>query len=94
MNNQVNTLALDNDKDRELLLNYELYRIVKVQQATAGDPNAWNITIDRPYNDVSAKNLKHAVGALYVGAPWEVVIPTKLVYLRNTNDKLPTYPLT
>jgi hypothetical protein len=37
--------------------------------------------------------LKHAVGALYVGAPWEVVIPTKLVYLRNPTDKLPNYPL-
>ncbi len=93
VNNQVNTLALNNDKDRELLINYELYRIVKVEQATMGDPTAWLITIDRPYSDVSAKNLKHAVGALYVGAPWEVVIPTKLVYLRNTTDKLPTYPL-
>ena len=93
VNNQVNTLALNNDKDRELLINYELYRIVKVDQATAGDPTAWLITIDRPYDDISAKNLKHAVGALYVGAPWEVVIPTKLVYLRNTTDKLPTYPL-
>jgi hypothetical protein len=93
LTNQVNTLALDNDKDRELLVNYALYRVVTVQQATAGDPTAWLITIERPYDDVSAKNLKHAVGALYVGAPWEVVIPTKLVYLRNTADKLPIYPL-
>jgi hypothetical protein len=93
VNDQLNTLALTNDKDRELLLNYEVYRIVKVEQATAGDPTAWLITIDRPYEGVSAQNLKHAVGALYAGAPWEVVIPTKLVYLRNTTDKLPTYPL-
>lgn len=94
VNNQVNTLAVDNDRDRELLLNFEVYRIVKVEQATAGDPYAWNITIDRPYPEATVKNLKHAVGALYVGAPWEVVIPTKLVYLRNPNDKLPVYPLT
>jgi hypothetical protein len=93
VNDQINALALDNDKDRELLVNYELYRIVQVEQATPGDPTAWLITIDRPYEDVSATNLKHAVGALYVGAPWEVVIPTKLVYLRNTTDQLPTYPL-
>jgi hypothetical protein len=93
VNNQINTLALNNDKDRELLINYELYRIVTVQQAAAGDPTAWLIVIDRPYKDASAKNLKHAVGALYVGAPWEVVVPSKLVYLRNTTDKLPTYPL-
>jgi hypothetical protein len=93
VNDQVNTLAVENDRDRELLLNFEMYRIVKVEQATAGDPYAWNITIDRPYPEATAKNLKHAVGALYVGAPWEVVIPTKLVYLRNPSDKLPTYPL-
>jgi hypothetical protein len=89
---QINTLAVDNDQDRELLVNYDVYRIVKVEQ-TAADPSEWNITIDRPYSGVSAVNLKHAVGALYVGAPWEVVIPTKLVYLRNNTDKLPTYPL-
>jgi hypothetical protein len=70
-----------------------VYRIVKVEQATAGDPDAWNITIDKPYTGATAVNLQHAVGALYVGAPWEVVIPTKLVYLRNDTDKLPTYPL-
>jgi hypothetical protein len=94
VNNTVNTLALDNDRDRELLVNFDVYRIVKVEQATAGDPSAWNITIDRPYPSASAVSLKHAVGALFVGTPWEVVIPTKLVYLRNNTDKLPTYPLT
>jgi hypothetical protein len=93
VNDQLNSLAVNNDTDRELLVNFEVYRIVKVEQAAAGDPTAWNLTIDRPYPDVSAQNLKHAVGALYVGAPWEIVIPTKLVYLRNPNDKLPTYPL-
>ena len=93
VNNQINTLAVDNDKDRELLLNYKLHRIVEVEQTAAGDPNSWNITIDTPYPDATARNFKHAVGALYVGAPWEVVIPTKLVYLRNPNDKLPVYPL-
>jgi hypothetical protein len=89
----VNTLAVENDRDRELLLDFEVYRIVKVEQATAGDPYSWNITIDKPYPGAVATNLKHAVGAVYVGAPWEVVIPTKLVYLRNPNDKLPVYPL-
>jgi hypothetical protein len=93
VNNQLNTLAVNNDVDRELLVDYEVYRIVKIEQAAAGDPHSWNITIDRPYPGTTAKNLKHAVGAVYVGAPWEIVIPTKLVYLRNPNDKLPTYPL-
>ena len=93
LTDQINTLAVDNDRDRELLIDYDVYRMVKVEQATAGDPSAWNITIDKPYPGATAWNLKHAVGALYVGAPWEVVIPTKLVYLRNDTDKLPTYPL-
>lgn len=93
LNDAVDSLALDNDVDRELLVEFKRYRIVKIEQAVAGDPTAWNITIDRPYPGPSAANLKHAVGAVYVGAPWEIVIPTKLVYLRNTNDTLPTYPL-
>jgi hypothetical protein len=93
VNDQLNTLAVSNDINREILVNFEVYRIVKIEQATPGDPTAWNITIDRPYPDASANNLVHAVGAIFVGAPWEIVIPTKLVYLRNPNDKLPTYPL-
>ena len=93
VNGVVNTLAMDNDRNRELLVNFDVYRIVKVEQANAGNPNTWNITIDRPYPGANAKNFVHAVGAVFVGAPWEIVIPTKLVYLRNPNDKLPTYPL-
>lgn len=92
--NAVNTLAVANDVDREVLVDFEVFRIVKVEQAAPNDPFSWNITIDRPYPGLAATNLQHAVGAVYVGAPWEVVIPTKLVYLRNPNDKLPVYPLT
>ena len=86
-------LILDNDINRELLLDFIIYRIVKVDQLVSGDNTAWNITVDRPYEGNNAINLKHAVGALFVGAPWEIVIPTKLVYLRNNSDKLPVYPL-
>jgi hypothetical protein len=93
VNDQINTLAVDNDRDRELLLNFEEYRILNVEQTATGDPYSWTIKIDRPYPGASTASLKHAVGALYVGAPWEVVIPTKLVYLRNPTDKLPNYPL-
>lgn len=94
INDQPNTLNLNNDFDREILINYKVYRIVKVEQANVADNSMWNITINEPYPDVSAKNMKHAVGAVFVGAPWEVVVPTELVYLRNQQDKLPTYPLT
>ncbi|MGV8895127.1 MAG: hypothetical protein ACOH10_11095 [Rhodoglobus sp.] len=93
VNGVVNGLTVSNDLNRELLLDFEIYRIVKIEQANVGNPYSWNITIDRPYPGANAQNLPHAVGASFVGAPWEIVIPTKLVYLRNPNDKLPTYPL-
>jgi hypothetical protein len=93
VNDQPATLALDNDVDREILVNFKVYRIVKVEQANAGDNSTWTITIDKLYPDASQNNMKHAVGAVFVGAPWEIVVPTELVYLRNKQDLLPTYPL-
>ena len=93
VNNKPATLMLDNDVDREILVNFKVYRIVKVEQAAVADNSTWNITIDKPYPDPSAKDMKHAVGALFVGAPWEIVVPTELVYLRNKQDLLPVYPL-
>jgi hypothetical protein len=85
---------IDNDADREILVNYKVYRIVKVEQTNPpADKTSWTITIERPYEGPTAANLKHAVGALFVGAPWEVVVPTELVYLRNIKDTLPAYPL-
>ncbi len=94
INNTVNQLNIDNDIDRELLFNYQTYRIVAIEQQTPGDPTRWAITIERNYASPSIQNQKHAVGALYVGTPWEIRIPTKLVYLRNPQDQLPVYPLT
>jgi hypothetical protein len=93
INNTMNQMAIDNDKDRELLIDYTIYRIVNIEQVVPNDPTSWNITVDRPFEGVTATNLKHAIGALFVGAPWEIVIPSKLVYLRNKTDKLPVYPL-
>jgi hypothetical protein len=93
VNNQPATLAIDNDVDREILVNFKVYRIVRVEQANPADNSTWDITIDQAYPDASATNMKHAVGAVFVGAPWEIVVPTELVYLRNPHDKLPVYPL-
>jgi hypothetical protein len=89
----VNTAAIAGDRDRELLIEFETYRIVDVIQTTAGDPTQWTITIERPFEGTTANALMHAVGAVFIGAPWEVLTPTQLVYLRNPTDKLPTYPL-
>jgi hypothetical protein len=94
VNNQINPLNIANDIDREILIDYELYRILKVSKDNVASNSEWTIIIDKPFKGESAANLKHAMGAQYVGAPWEIVIPTKLVYLKNDDDKLPVYPLT
>jgi hypothetical protein len=93
VNGAPDAVVIANDKDREILLNYKIYRIVSIEQHTAGNPTTWKIIIDQPYPDATTASMKHAVGAVFVGAPWEVVTPTQLVYLRNPNDALPTYPL-
>jgi len=93
VNDQPSTLTIANDIDREILVDYKVYRIVSVDDAGAADHTSWTLTIDPPFADADAVNLKHAVGAVYVGAPWEIVVPTELVYLRNKTDTLPVYPL-
>jgi hypothetical protein len=93
VNDQPSTLNIANDIDREILVDFKVYRIVSIEDAGAADHMSWTLTIDPPFADADAVNLKHAVGAVYVGAPWEIVVPTELVYLRNKTDLLPVYPL-
>jgi hypothetical protein len=93
VSDQPSTLNIGNDIDREILVNYKVYRIVSIADAGAADHMSWTLTIDPPYAGPDALNLKHGVGAVYVGAPWEIVVPTELVYLRNKTDTLPVYPL-
>ena len=93
LNNVESNLNIKNDIDREIVIDFEVYRIVDITQVQSSDPSTWNILLDQPFKGANGQSYKHSVGALFVGAPWEVVIPTKLVYLRNTQDTLPTYPL-
>ena len=89
-NYKVNKLNLKNDINREILINREIYRIIDIQQFKEDNPLEWIITLNRNFegkNDI----YQHAVGALFVGAPWEINMPTKLVYLKNEEDKLPNY---
>jgi hypothetical protein len=93
INDQLHTLNIENDIDREILLDLHIYRIKAIAQYDPSDKNTWVITLERAYEGVDNPTLKHAVGARFVGAPWEVKVPTKLVYLQNETDKLPKYPL-
>lgn len=80
----------------------------------AVDHQHWTIRLERKFEGKGCcgcdepdpgqvfSNLKYETGALFVGAPFEVVVPTNMVFLRNTKDGdgnytssdcLPCYPL-
>ncbi|HTF04418.1 MAG TPA: hypothetical protein VK826_10340, partial [Bacteroidia bacterium] len=116
---QLNVDAIAADIDREILINCQVYRVIRIEAGTfdgtvyAPDSThtKWTIFLDRP---VDAKdcdsceelpandpftNVKFQMGALFVGSPFEVVVPTNLIFLRNAadapvaSDCLPCYPL-
>jgi hypothetical protein len=91
--------AIDDDKiaadiDREIFINCKRYRIVAITELLpVTDHQSWVITLDRPYEGANATNLPWSTGALFVGAPWEFAIPTRLVWLREKGGCLPCYPI-
>ncbi len=87
----VNADKIAADIDREIFIDGKQYRIVNIQLATA--PDMWTITLERPYEGVDAENLPWSTGAIFVGAPWEFKIPTRLVWLREEGRCLPCYPI-
>lgn len=93
INETQDTLNIENDINRELLIDFETYRVIGITQSDVNDPTTWVIELDRNFEGATGQTHLHSVGDLYVGAPWEINIPTKLVYLRNQESPLPTYPL-
>lgn len=79
------------DIGREILIDCKQYRIVDIQPLTT--PNSWQIILDKPYEGTNANDLPWSTGALFVGAPWEFRIPTRLVWLRQHGRCLPCYPI-
>lgn len=95
-NDSTNDVNINNDIDREILLDFVTYRIVAIEPnfpLTSTTHNSWKITLERKYEGNTATNLKWSTGAIYIGAPWEFVTPTNLVFLRNKSKCLPCYPL-
>lgn len=125
---QLDADAIAADIDREILINCQVYRVIRIEagQFTGTDPDnpddytidpthqTWTIFLDRPIEQKDCDsceplaegtpfgNVKYQMGALFVGSPFEVVVPTNLVYLRNVKDEngdpvsadcLPCYPL-
>jgi hypothetical protein len=102
------------DIDREIMINFEVYRIISIVAIppTAPAVAEWKLTIASPYIGKGAcgcdtpptglqSGVKYSTGAVFVGAPFDVTVPTNLVTLRNRivdgetviADCLPCYPL-
>lgn len=94
----LNMLHINADIDREIILDCKVYKIVDIQLNSAiSNFTSWFITIDRNYegsSDPNANlNMKWSTGAVFIGAPWEVIVPTTLTFLREKSPCLPCYPL-
>lgn len=91
----LDTLAINADLDRVIVIDCQEYRIVDIQENLAvTNHTSWEITLERNYEGATATNLKWSTGAVFVGAPWEFVTPTTLTFLREKSTCLPCYPLT
>jgi hypothetical protein len=73
--------AFDEDlhTDRDINILERTYRVARVKSPT-------EIVLDRPYQDVSKTGVPYAFGARLVGDPWEVRVPTQLVYLQADSE--------
>jgi hypothetical protein len=125
-----NQVLIDADIDREIMINCEVYRVVKIVEGVATYDavlgtfsyvpdityhKTWTIHLERVFEGQGCcgcdhlaagtivPHIKYQMGAVFVGAPFEVIVPTNLVFLRNTKDPvtgnyfssdcLPCYPL-
>lgn len=68
------------DVDREILLEFRQYRIASVDEA------AQTLRLREPYARDDADALGFAIGVKFVGEPWLVQVPTRLVYLESGSD--------
>jgi len=64
--------------DRDMMIENRVYRVAHVTSPT-------QLTLDRPYRDPSATGAAYSFGGRLVGDPWEVRLPTSLVYLQDGN---------
>ena len=62
----------------------ETYRIARVESATS-------VVLSEAYRGETDPRVRYSVGAKLEGPPWEVRIPTSLVYLEQKSAPLPKY---
>lgn len=78
INADSNWRASDRDKDREIVIDGEVYRVAEV--------SGQGLTLDRPYEGESTEAAIYAAGSVPFGPAWTVNVPTTLVVLA---DNLP-----
>lgn len=81
--NDVDEGLIDNDIDREIVINCKVYKIISIEEITPGDNTKWKISVDRVVEPGDIQFHKHSVGAKCIGPPWEVMYGTNLVYLKD-----------
>ncbi len=74
----------ENDVGREIHILGRKYMITAVATTTA-------ITLDRDFEGDDQNGLSYALGVQYVGEPWQVRVPTSLVFLENGTSSLPVF---
>jgi hypothetical protein len=104
-NNTVDEDKIELDINREIIIDCETYKIISITEdvSVAGHVQ-WLISIDKvfeaTYQGQTVYNGPWSTGAVFVGAPFKIVLPTNLVYLKNkkvngeyvTEDCLPCFP--
>ena len=72
------------DKDKEIVIEGVSYRIQEVTSPT-------RLTLTEDYKGQTNANASYYIGPRLIGEPWELRIPTSLVYLQQEDEPLPDF---
>ena len=79
------TKFIPDDVDREIVVKFKKYRIAKVDSST-------KLTLSENYKGDTDNQVPYSIGLKLVDEPWEVKVPTSLVYLQQDKTKLNDFP--
>lgn len=72
------------DVNGKIVIRQKKYRIAKVESST-------KLTLSENYTGETDNQVPYSIGLKLVGEPWEVKVPTSLVYLQQDKTKLPDF---
>ncbi len=81
----------DLDHDREIFVNCKRYRIMSIHKDISTGEII--LTLDRDFDETKDFPWDWSTGALFIGAAWEFLKPTSLIWLREESRCLPCYPI-